>query len=206
MAGLAAPVAAETCAPAKLVRIVVANVTPGVAASSFGGQPKTYYRIGSDKLRIEEALDVANGIHGTVVISEPNIWIANLYDKTGKHIVDPGPTFFARAPVFGTDLKGKLIRLEFGCEDDFFASNAPKPVRLEQVGNTQYNVYRVDDDAEAIEMLERPGARTPVFARYYRQGRLVMALHYGLYQTGLPNDPALFLPPPNIQYAEESQH
>ena len=202
---LPAPSAAETCAPAKLVRIVVANVTPGVAATSFAAQPKTYYRIGSDKLRVEEALDAANGIQETVVISEPNIWVANLYDRTGKHIVDPGPTLFARAPVFGSDLKGNLIRLEFGCEADFIASNAPKPVRSEQVAGTQYNVYRVNDDSDAIEILERPGSGTPVFARYYQQGSLVMILHYNLYQTGLPNDPSLFVPPANVRYTDSGQ-
>lgn len=203
---LPAASAAETCAPAKLVRIVVANVSPGVAAPSFAAQPKTYYRIGNDKLRVEEALDAANGIKELVVISEPNIWVANLYDHTGKHIVDPGPTLFARAPVFGSDLKGTLIKLEFGCEADFIAGNAPKPVRSEQVASTQYNVYRVDDNSDAIEILERPGSSTPVFARYYQQGSLVMTLHYDQYQTGLPDDPSLFVPPANVRFTDSDQH
>ncbi len=89
--GSAAPAAAAVCAPTNLVHITVANVTPGIEANSFNAQPKDYYRLGSGKLRIEDALDGANGIHGVVVIDEPKIWMANLYDKTGKLIVDPGP-------------------------------------------------------------------------------------------------------------------
>ena len=61
--------------------------------------------------------------------------------------------------------------------------------------STQYNVYRVDDNSDAIEILERPGTSTPVFARYYQQGSLVMTLHYDQYQTGLPDDPSLFSRP-----------
>lgn len=204
---VAAPAAASTCAPPKLVHIAVANVTPGIAAGTFGAQPKVYYRIGSDKLRIEEVLDAANGIHGLIVVSEPNIWMANLYDGTGKHIVDPGPTFFAKAPVFGIEgLSGKLTSLEFACEADFIAANAPKPVRTEQIGSDRYEVYRVEDGTDAVEILEQPGTGTPVFARYYHAGNLAMALHYEVYLTGLPNDPTLFIPPPDVHYVEADQH
>ncbi len=60
-------------------------------------------------LRIEEALDAANGIHGIVVVDEPKIWMANLYDKTGRLIIDPGPTYFAKAPIVGTDLNDPAL-------------------------------------------------------------------------------------------------
>src|ERR1700738_3470004 len=96
-------------------------------------------------MRIEEAVDAVNGIHGVIVVAEPSSWMANLYDGTGKHIVDPGPTFFAIAPVFGTRLPGKLIDLELGCEADFIAANAPKPVRAEQVGGVGFDVYRIEE-------------------------------------------------------------
>lgn len=193
---------ATTCAPAQLAHITIANATRGVDPASFAAQPKNYYRIGSNKLRIEEAVDTANGIHGVVVVAEPNIWMANLYDGTGKHIVDPGPTFFAKAPVFGTRLSGKLIGLEFGCEAEFIAANAPKPVRVEQVGGIGFDVYRIEDGPDAVEILERSGTNIPAFVRYFHQGNLTAVLRYDLYLTNLPNDPSLFLPPPNVRYTE----
>lgn len=212
LGGLAAlafsrPAAAAICAPENLVHIIVADVTPGLDPTTFAAQPKVYYRIGSDRMRVEEAVDAANGIHGILVVSEPNIWMANLYDGTGRHIVDPGPTFFARAPVFGIQgLSGKLIGLEFGCEADFIAANAPTPVRSEQIGNDTFDVYRVTDGSDAVEILERPGSGIPTFARYYQNNNLVMALRYLLYKTGLPNQPNLFTPPPNVRYVEASHH
>lgn len=198
----AARASATTCAPAKLVHIAVANVTPGIDPASFAAQPKNYYRMGSDKLRIEEALDATNGIHGVIVVAEPNIWMANLYDGTGKHIVDPGPTFFAKAPVFGTGLSGKLIGLEFGCEADFIAANAPKPARVEQVGGIGFDVYRIEDGPDAVEILEKSGTNVPTFARYFHQGNLAAVLRYALYLTNLSNDPTLFVPPPNVRYSQ----
>jgi hypothetical protein len=203
--GVAVPARATTCAPAKLIHITVANATPGIAAGSFAAQPKNYYRIGSDKLRIEEALDAPNEIHGLVVVAEPNIWMANLYDGTGKHVVDPGPTFFAKAPVFGTLSSAKLLGLEFGCEADFIAANAPKPVRVEQIGDSHFNVYRIEDGSDAVEILEQPQTGAPAFARYYHDGALTTDLRYDLYSSGLTNDPSLFVPPSAVHYSDAGQ-
>ena len=198
---IATRASATTCAPAQLVHITIVNATRGIDPASFAAQPKNYYRIGSDKLRIEEAVDAANGIHGVVVVAEPNIWMANLYDGTGKHIVDPGPTFLAKAPVFGTKLSGKLIGLEFGCEAEFIAENAPKPVHVDQVDGIGLDVHRIEDGPDAVESLERSGTSIPVFVRYFHQGNLTAVLRYDLYRTNLPNDPSLFLPP-SVRYTE----
>ena len=182
------------------------QANPGINPDSFAAQPKDLYRIGSGKMRVEEGVDAANGIHGLTVSNEPDIWMANLYDHTGKHIVDPGPTFFAEAPVFGTILPGKLAALEFGCEADFIAGNALKPVRTEQIGGNAYDVYRLEDGSDSVEILRRPGSDAPSFARYYHQGVVQIAIRYDLYESGLPDDPTLFAPPPDIDYAEVSQH
>jgi hypothetical protein len=203
----AVPARAAICAPSKLVHITVSNATPGIDPASYDAQPKNYYRVGNDKMRIEEALDSANGIHGLIVVAEPNIWMANLYDNTGKHIVDPGPTFNVKAPVIAVQgLSSKLLGLEFGCEADYIAANGPKPVRSEQVGGAAFDVYRFEDGADAVELLERPAGGAPSYARYYHQGRLAMVLRYEAYQTGLASEPSLFVPPVNVKYTETSPH
>jgi len=201
----AAQAQAATCNPPKLVHITFVDVTPCVDPTSFAAKPKDLYRIGSGKVRIEEAVDTANRIHGLIVTDEPNIWFANLYDHSGKHIVDPGPTFLAKAPVFGAILPGKLIDLEFGCESDFIAVNAPKPVRVELVGGTSYDVYRAEDGSDAVEILSKPGTTTPAFARYFHQGTLQIALRYDLYAAALPDDPALFSPPSDVHFVDAGQ-
>jgi hypothetical protein len=198
--GIAAPALAAPCAPAKLVHIVVVDATPGIDAASFAAQPKNFYRIGSGKMRIEEGLDAANKIHGLIVTSEPDTWMVNLYDNTGKHIVDPGPTFNARALIFGLD--GRFSALEFGCEADFISGNAPKAVRTEQIAGAAFDVYRVEDRSDAVEILERSGTSAPAFVRYYKDGKLAMVLRYDVYETGLSENPTLFTPPAGVRFTE----
>jgi hypothetical protein len=193
---------AMICAPAKLVHMRITSVTPGVDPASFGGAPRDFYRIGSGKLRIEEAADPANHIHGLIVNAEPDMWIVNLYDHTGKHGIDPGPTYNSKAPILGLQVPKKMIDLEFGCEAEFIAAYAPKPVRNQSVNGKSYRVYRFAQGSDAVEIFERPGSNDPSFIRYYKNDALALALRYDLYQTGLPADPALFIKPSGIQYTE----
>lgn len=207
LAAMTVPAYAATCAPQRLVHIVLTDVTPGIDAGSFAAQPKTYYRIGSGKLRIEEEPDKPNGIHGLIIVAEPDIWMINLFDNTGRHIVDPGPTFNAIAPVIAMrHVPPKLAGLQLGCEANFLAANAIAPTRTEQIGNAGFTVYRISDGNDAVELLERQGTKTPAYARYYRHGKLNWVLRYDLYETGLPNNPSLFVPPAGVRMTQASQH
>lgn len=199
----AVPAYAATCAPAKLVHIVLTDVTPGVQAGSFAAQPRTYYRSGNDKLRVEEAPDPQSGIHGLMVIAEPDIWMINLADNTGKHAVDPGPSLNVIAPVIAVQgLPAKLAGLQLGCEAEFLTTNAIAPTRSEHIGNATFTVYRIAEGGDAIELLERTGTKAPAYARYYHEGKLVLAFRYDLYESGLPADPALFAPPSSVQLTD----
>jgi hypothetical protein len=110
-----APAFAAPCAPKSLVHIVVTDVDPSIPPTAFGAQPKSYYRLGSGKARTEEALDAANGIHELLVVNSPNVWMANLYDNTGTHIVDPNPPTITQMPVFSDFMASpKFSTLEFG--------------------------------------------------------------------------------------------
>ena len=201
----AAPLGAAPCAPPTLVHIVTVDVTAGIDSSSFGAQPKGLYRIGSDKMRLEEAPRSAK-IHETYIVAEPNIWRVNLVNNYGVHSVDPGPTFNTLAPVFPMrGVSPKLQSLELGCESDFIAEYAPKPVRSERIGDVTFDVYRVSEGIDAVELLERPGTGVPSFARFYRSGILGKTLRYDEYSTNLPANPSLFTPPANVNFVEHER-
>jgi hypothetical protein len=135
-----------------------------------------------------------------VVVSKPVIWMLNLYDRTSEHIVDPGPTCFAKAPVFGTPLPGKLASLELGCESAFIAEFAPDPIRHEQIADARYDVYAVRERANSVELPTLPRTKTPSIARYFRNGELQIALRYDLYVIDLADEPQLFARPSGITY------
>jgi hypothetical protein len=200
--GLAGP-AAAACAPAGIVHIVTTETTPGIDPQSADAKPKSLFREGARRSRLEEQPDEANKVHALAVIDEPNIWMANLADRTGRHFVDPGPTFNTRAAVFSDDrISPRILDLEFGCEAAFIAANAPKVDRTETIDGLALQVHRFVDGTEAVEILEKPGVGEPLFARYYRSGKLVWAIRYDLYDTDAPSDPAMFTAPAGVKYED----
>lgn len=110
-------VAGAVSAPEKMIRIVAREVSPGVAAESFRAQPKTLYRLGTRYGRVEELPNPASGLHLLAVMNEPDVWMVNRRDGTGRHIIDPDPSFHVGAPVFEwPGLPATLADLEHGCE------------------------------------------------------------------------------------------
>jgi hypothetical protein len=73
---------------------------PEIMTGSVLAQPKVMYRAGTKYCRVEEAEDSQNKIHGLFIVDEPDAWMINLYDKLARHVVDPGPTFNCKLPIF----------------------------------------------------------------------------------------------------------
>jgi hypothetical protein len=117
-----------------MTKLQVQLQSPDVPADSFAAKPKIIYRAGSKYCRVEEQPDASHGIHGVTIINEPDAWMVNLATDSAQHIVDPGPSFNCRLPIFG-DLAAKLpedeskqiLGLEFGQEYDFFKAKGATP-------------------------------------------------------------------------------
>ena len=195
--------AAATCAPAGLVHIVTREVTPGIDPKSFNAKPVSLFRQGARRSRLEEQPDEANRSQALAVIDEPNIWMVNLTDRTGRHIIDPGPELAAHASVFADPkVSPRILELEFGCEADFVAAHAAKVDRTEALEGAAVDVHRFVDGTEAVEILEKHGSAEPTEARYYRGGKLAWAIRYDLYDTQAPADPAMFAAPAGIKFED----
>ncbi len=206
LAALALPGAAlaGVCAPAQVVHIVTRLDFPKVDPGTFAAKPQGLYRLGSGKIRSEEAPDREQNIQGLSVINEPDIWMANLLDGTGRHIIDPGPELKAHAPIFAApDTAAALLDLEFGCVAEFMLAHSAGVARHERLGEMTYDVRRLEDRGQAVELLFEPGTGKPVLARYFKDGALQVALRYELYETGLPERQDLFSAPDGIEYRDQ---
>lgn len=111
--------------PKTMTKIEVHLEGPEVMAGSFSAKPKVIYRAGTGYCRVEEVEDTENKIHGLLIVNEPDAWMVNLYDKSARHIVDPGPTFNCKLPIFANvDPKDEAAMLypdlQFGSELKFF--------------------------------------------------------------------------------------
>jgi hypothetical protein len=128
-------------APETMKKIEVILQSPDVPAGSFAAKPKVMYRAGNRYCRIEEAADLEQGIHGLLIINEPDYWMVNLLTKTAKHGIDPGPTFNCRMPIF-PDSSG--LELEFGNELAYFKNKGATPQQGPVLQTKQTTAYNLD--------------------------------------------------------------
>lgn len=195
--------AAVGCAPTALVKVVTRNVTPGVLPASFAAKPVVIYRSGNLLLRNEESADPDQGLHLLAVMHAPDVWYVNLADRTGKHIVDPGPSIDVHAPIVsGQGVAPAFSGLEYGCEADFVRANMPKPEASMQVAGTAVAVHRLRAGVELLELKMAAGGR-PVELSYFRGSKPLMVIHYDDYLRNLPPNPTLFTKPEGFAYTEE---
>ena len=190
--------ASAACAPTRMVKIVAHAVN--FDSSTFAAKPKTTYRVGAGRARVEEADDPQQHLHLVNIVREPDIWIANLLDHSGQHIVDPGPSFNVHLPLFASG-DGVLKDLEFGCESAFVAQYAPKAEHRVRIGLHFGELHRAVAGDAAVEIVMTKNG-SPLEAAYYKGGKLMLKLDYTSYETGLAVDEALFSPPAGFTWVE----
>jgi hypothetical protein len=193
---------AEACAPPSLTRIVTREVTPQLAPTHFARLPKTLYRLGAGKARLEEAPDKVQGVQVLAVIAEPDIWFADLAQKTGRHMVDPGPTYDVHMPLFaGAGLPEAIAAIEFGCEAEFVRARMPKAAGELVVAGRKARAHVLRQAGYEMRIV-LDGAERPLEASLRRGDELLMSIAYDAFETGLPGDPGLFAPPQGVAFAE----
>ncbi|MGZ6050349.1 MAG: hypothetical protein ACXWKN_18310, partial [Phenylobacterium sp.] len=168
---------------------------------AFAAAPLVLYRQGSLMARSEEAPDPARRLHLLMVTHAPDTWFVNLADRTGKHIVDPGPSIDVHVPLFGGAGVGpELMALEFGCEAEFARQKMGQPAPQEGAGAAAVAVYRLRRGDDLIELKLAAGGR-PTQAGFYRAGQPKLVIRYDEYAR-LPENPLLFEKPSGFDYTE----
>jgi hypothetical protein len=192
--------------PKTMTKIEVHLEGPEVMTGSFLAQPKVIYRAGTKYCRMEEAEDSQNKIHGLLVVNEPDAWMINLYDKSARHVVDPGPTFNCGLPMFAeVDSKdeGAMLyqNLQFGNELLFFkqmgAAGQPGPEEngkkttqyAIEIGSTRFLMFTVGAPNERpLAVARAVGGKGEVFI-------------YTAYEE-VPFDSKLFARPEGVKISE----
>lgn len=195
-------------APKTMTKIVVQADGPDLPQDSFARKPKTIYRAGNSYCRIEEMPDPEHGIHGLTIISEPDIWMVNLATKTAQHLVDGGPTYNCRLPIFLGPVAGTAdnvnyvqLRLEFGHELEFFKKTGairqdPGPV----LQNQRTVGYVIDMGSTRLALYTYGPNDFPLLVgrTYDKKGELIWYSGYGQ----VPFDPKIFAKPDGVSIVE----
>ncbi|HXZ13573.1 MAG TPA: hypothetical protein VEG64_14390 [Candidatus Sulfotelmatobacter sp.] len=193
-------------APKTMTKIEVHLEGPDVKAGSFLAQPKVIYRAADKYCRVEEAEDGQSKIHGLLIVNEPDAWMINLYDKSARHVVDPGPTFNCKLPLFTqVDSKDEAAmlyqNLQFGKELIFFKQMAAPGQPGPEEGGKKTTQYVIEVGSTRFLMLTvgAPNERPLAVARAV--GGKGEVFVYTAYDE-LPFDSKLFARPDGVKISE----
>lgn len=189
--------------PARMTHIIVEMGGTDIHAASFAAKPKVYWRASNRYCRVDEEPDTDKGIYGEIIVNEPDAWLVNLADHTAKHVVDHGPTFNCRLPIFTENaqaMKSKIAELEFGRELEFFRSNGAKPLEGPPL-DFKVNYYDLIIGDTLFKLVERADTHTPIVINLIRAGR-VIEVHYTLWDDRAPFRMAVFAKPTGVKIQE----
>ncbi len=196
--------------PKTMTKMQVQVQSPDVRADSFAAKPKVIYRAGSQFCRIEEQPDPGQGIHGLVIVNEPDVWMVNLATKSGQHMVDTGPSFNCRLPIFADiaanlpeEERKPMLGLEFGQEYEFFKANGatPQPGGVQQ--GQQTTAYLLSFGESKLALFTYGTPERPLSVAWMRGEKHEIFWYSGYGQ--LDFDRKLFEKPENVKIEDVKQ-
>ncbi len=194
-------------APKTMTKMEVILQASDVVPGSFATKPKVMYRAGTKYCRIEESPDEEHKIHGLVIISEPDVWMINSADKSGRHLVDSGPTYNCRLPLF--DVVGLMLpseeakpisELEFGQEIEFFQRHGATPHPGGVMQSKQTTAYKLQFGESSLGLFTSGTPERPLAVAWIHGGKNKIYWFSGYGQ--LDFDAKLFAKPQDVKVEE----
>ncbi len=194
--------AAEPANP-PMTKIVTRLESARVDPDSFAAKPKTLYLAGSTYARFEEEPDKSRGVQGLTVVSEPDVWIINLLDRTGRHQVDKGPDLTVHCNILPSGGPKEFQALEFGKEIDFFKARNATPAAGRVIDGMDCRATELKyGDFRLVLYYTAAEKGVPRRLELFRDGVPNVAIRYLHYERDLPFNPDFFKPPPDIKMTE----
>lgn len=183
--------------PATMTYIEWRPLVKGAKKDDFSVSTRKAWRAGTQYYRVDEAPDPVEGIHGTMIVKEPDIWLWNKYSNIARHLIDPSPTFDVHAPVFSWAEK-KLTDLEFGEEDAFFTRRHAKKLPDSTIKGIKVTVQSVTLEDGTLTLFSRKADNTP-FQLELQRSNTTQTVRYDRYSNNLPFDATLFILPDSVK-------
>jgi hypothetical protein len=190
-----------------MTKMVVQLQSADAPPDSFAARPKTMYRAGTQYCRVEEAPDPERGIHGLLIVNEPDAWMVNLVTRTAQHMVDPGPTFNCRLPVFAGWLKDapgdaarQIAGLEFGYELEYFKRNGAAPHQGPELQSKQTTAYVLQFGEISLALFTYGTPERPLAVAWMRGEKHDILWYSGYGETDF--EPKLFAKPEQVKIEE----
>ena len=189
--------------PSKMIHVIAQMSGTDIPAGAFAGKPKTMWRASNNYCRIDEEPDPQQGLHLRTIMNEPDAWLVDLASNRAKHMVDPGPTFNCRMPIFAFDMamaKGKIGELEFGHELEFFQKNGAIEVSGPKL-EFKAAYFELELNGMILELVERVDIHAPILIALL-QGDKTTQVRYLLWEDQVPFKIDLFSKPTGVTMEE----
>jgi hypothetical protein len=133
-----------------------------------------------------------------MIINEPDAWMINLFDKSGTHMVDPGPSLDVHLPIFtDTTVKTRLKDLEFGRELKFFAHEGARGTAGEPISGGATERFQLTIANGKVVLWTDAKSRKPLKVSLVENAQS-KTIVYLSYDDDLAFNPSLFQPPTGI--------
>lgn len=173
-------------------------VSDKLAPGSPELQHRKLWRVGTKYMRFEDVPNAQTGVHGLIIVAEPDIWFIDRKSQRGQHNVDPGPTYAVRFPMFPQEDSERIRALELGSEQEFFTSQGAKELTRQNIDGVPCRVFSLEIDGRALTLYVRGDGKT--FQVSIAGGGLDYGVRIVRYDTDLDPDLGLFRPPPGVTF------
>ncbi|CAN5378417.1 hypothetical protein BH11CYA1_BH11CYA1_22670 [soil metagenome] len=190
--------AADQALPTMMTKFSVRYIADDIDPASFGAKPRTCYRAGDIYGRVEEAPDEPLGLHGLIIIAAPDVWMINLVDLSGKHILAKTTPARARLPILASG-QVAFKDLEFGKELQFFTDKKITPTDGPIIDGEKTKSYKYSESSIDTELIVDQQSEPLKLIIATQSGKRTLV--YSDYKT-LPFDESKFKRPDNIELTE----
>jgi hypothetical protein len=190
--------------PKTMTKIVVRVMGPGIKPGSFAALPRTIYRAGDRYARMEDPPDARQRTEKLIIIAEPDAYSLNVIEKKGTHAIDRGGENDIHLPVvlpFDPKHKlGRLDRLEFGDELDFFENAGATKEAGPIINGKPTDSYILQTPEGLATLVVKADTERPIFFSWQMDDG-TYRYEYIEYDE-LPFNPALFAKPIGYEIEE----
>ncbi len=130
-------------------------VSDKLPANSPELQHRKIWLIGTKYMRFEDVPNPKTGVHGLIIVAEPDVWFIDRKTNRGQHNTDPGPTYGVHFPMFPSETSERVRQLEFGREREFFEANGATERAKQTLDGTLCRVFTVQIDDRDLTLYVR---------------------------------------------------
>jgi hypothetical protein len=183
-----------------MTHIVFRYVSPKIKAGTFSATSRELWRVGFRYMRLQEQPDPQQHIHGLIIANAPNSWLINLYDNSGQHILDPGPSIDVHVQLFSSSPNQEVLKLEMGHEAAFFKKHQAKAAGQSTLDGISAKLYTLTLGESRLKLYLRPDGKP--LQLMLEEGGESFGIRYELFEENLKPRWELFQPPKGIKITE----